>query len=206
MKEQLCHCIESRMTHKLALCCQLEKSSKIKKFKDWLTEVKRVDHLLKAERVDFNVLTKATCEVSRCNTFTELSHCANMNTNNHTGTSSAYSNCSMLPKLLNSEHKLLYNNKGCLKCHCVFINHCSSNCPNDFPNASKYKTLTQIFVNMIKSHIKKSLAMVVPFEEEEALASITVVMSSLSNPVVYMPRNTSNMIKGNDGSDTSGSC
>ena len=61
-KEALCHCIESGMSQKLALCCRLEKTGKAAKFEDWLMEIK---HLMHMERVGFEALAKSTCEASR---------------------------------------------------------------------------------------------------------------------------------------------
>jgi hypothetical protein len=84
-KDQLRHRIESGMNQKLALRCRLEKSSKVNKFKDWLTKVKCIDNLQRAERADFKALAKATREATRCNnTFAEPSHCANTNNDNNT--------------------------------------------------------------------------------------------------------------------------
>ncbi|KIM71555.1 hypothetical protein PILCRDRAFT_45453, partial [Piloderma croceum F 1598] len=50
-------------------------------------------------------------------------------------------------KLLNSEWKLLNENKGCVKCHNFFENYRAANCPNNFPNPATYKTLMQADVD-----------------------------------------------------------
>jgi hypothetical protein len=93
-----------------------------------------------------------------------------------------------LPRLLDSERKLLYDNQGCLKCHRVFVNHRSNNCPNKFPDATVYKTLTQAFVDMISQCVnKKSAAAVLPQGDDDNVQPIAVVMGSSSNPVAYMP-------------------
>jgi len=63
----------------------------------------------------------------------------------------------------------------------------------------------QSTVDAIKVHVKKSFAAVIPLKEDETPMPIAIVMGSLSNPVMYMPSNASNMIKEEDGSDTSGS-
>ena len=64
-KEKLRHRIESGMSQKLALRCRLEKTSKIEEFKEWITEIKRVDDLIRAERTEFESLAKATREMGR---------------------------------------------------------------------------------------------------------------------------------------------
>jgi len=49
---------------------------------------------------------------------------------------------SCCPKLLNSKLKLLNEHKGCRKCRRFYVSHTKVNCPNDWPNASSYCTLT----------------------------------------------------------------
>jgi hypothetical protein len=58
--EQLHHCIESRMNPKLALHVCLEKGDKYKTLPSWLTKIKCIDDLMRAECVDFDALAKAT--------------------------------------------------------------------------------------------------------------------------------------------------
>lgn len=160
-KENIRHRLEAGMNAKLALRCCLEKSSQIKKFESWLNEVKCVDDLLHNEQSDFEAMAKASREASRrSNVLTEPSRRGN---NNAFASGSANSTSRVaLPRLLDSERKLLYDNNSCLKCHCVFVSHRSNNCPNEFPNAASYKTLTQAFVDLIKQCVKKPLAAVVP--------------------------------------------
>jgi hypothetical protein len=96
-----------------------------------------------------------------------------------------------LPKLLEAERCLLYDNEGCLKCCRVYVDHCSTNCPNNFPNPSTYKPLTQTFVDAIKSRIKKPVAAVVNADASTSYAApIAAVMGTAINPVAYMPTNT----------------
>jgi hypothetical protein len=205
-KDSLRHRIESGMAQKLALRCRLEKSSKTEVFKDWLTEVKRVDDLIRAERADFEALAKATRDAGRRNsTLTEPSRRAN--TSNNTPSSSASARVS-LPKLSDVERKLLFDNEGCLKCRRVFVSHRSSNCPNDFPNATTYKPLTQSTVDAISKRVQKNVASVVAATDNVAATSSTqpvaVVMGVSANPVAYMPSNMSNVIEGDSVySDTS---
>jgi hypothetical protein len=196
--ESLRHRIESGMTQKLALRCRLEKLSKTEAFKDWLTEVKHVDDLVRAERADFEMLAKATRDAGRrTNTLTEPSR--RVNTNNN-GTSASTSTRVNLPKLTDVERRLLYDNDGCLKCRRVFVTHRTHNCPNDFPDPTTYKPLTQMFVDAINRHGKKNVASVMLTGENTvtpvSAQPIAVVMGTSSNPVAYMPSNTSNVIEG----------
>lgn len=160
--------------------------------------------MVRTERSDFEALTKTTHKNNRhSNTFAEPSHCINTN--------QQLSSYVVIPKLLNSEHRLLYDNEGCLKCHCVFINHHSNNCPNSFLDAMKYKTLMQYTVDVIRQHIKnlKPLVTALPLDDVSfdnntlPLNPVATIMGTSSNPVTYMPSNASNMIEGESDSDNS---
>jgi hypothetical protein len=119
-KHDLRQCIESGMTQKLALCCRLKRCNEATGLEKWLIEVKHVDDLLRIERAEFESLTKATHNAGRRNnTFAEPSHHANV----APASSSSLSTRISLPKLTPIEHKLIYDNEGCLKCRRVFINH-----------------------------------------------------------------------------------
>jgi hypothetical protein len=111
----------------------------------------------------------------------------------------------LLPKLLDSEHKLLYDNEVCLKCHHPFIAHCSHTCPNDFLEPASYKTLIQGQVDYIKHNMKKSVgAMVAPVHEDSSSANpIAVVMGMSNNPIMYMPPKASSVIEGEGDSSNS---
>jgi hypothetical protein len=122
-KEALRHRIESGLSPKLALRCRLVKAAKIEKFEDWLSEIKRVDDLIRAERSDFEALAKSTRENSRrANALSEPSRRLNTNTATTASSSTITSsqNRVTLPKLTELERKLLYDNEGCLKCRRFF--------------------------------------------------------------------------------------
>jgi hypothetical protein len=131
------------MNQKLALQCCLGKLSKVENFEKLLTEIRHINNLVRAEKAKFESLARATCETTRhTNTLAELSHCVNAHSIPVAPTTS--DSYIVLLKLLETGHHLLYNNNGCLKCHHVYIDHHSTNCPNNFPNPSIYKTLTQV--------------------------------------------------------------
>jgi hypothetical protein len=171
----------------------------------WLNKVTHINELIDAEcteRIDFDNASKNTHENSRCtNTLPEPSRCINTN-------SSDKFSCISLPKLTPVEHQLLYDNDGCLKCHRFFVPHCSTDCPNDFPNVSNYKPLTQSFVDLIKRRIKKPVAAIAlssNAEDATVLVPMTVaaMMGMSSNPTGYMAPNHTSVIEGDSFSDGS---
>jgi hypothetical protein len=140
-KEKLRHRIESGMNQKLALRCRLEKSSKVEDFEKWLAEIRRIDDLVRAEKAEFESLAKATRETTRCtNTLAEPSHHANAHS--VPAAPAASDSCLVLPKLLETERRLLYDNEGCLKCRRVYVDHRSnttaSSCSNTYYCTSHY--------------------------------------------------------------------
>jgi len=207
-EDKLRHRIESGMDQKLALRCRLEKSSKIEGFNLWITEVKRIDDLVRAERANFESLAKATREAGRRNNnLCEPSRRGNAYNppSSSANTANSASSRPMLPRLTDAERQLLYDNEGCLKCRRVFVPHRSAQCPNDFPNPATYKPLTQTFVDAIKTRVKKTVAAVYqpndePSTSPNAVMPIAVVMGSSNNPIAYMPPNASNVFEG--GSDS----
>jgi hypothetical protein len=165
-------------------------------------EVKHVDHLLRADCAELENLQKAHRDATRrANTLTEPSRNANVAPSSSSRTA--------LPKLLDTERQLLFDNEGCLKCRRVFVSHRSADCPNDFPNAANYKVLTQAFVDLIKQRVKKPIASITQPSDNAATTStvnalpVAVVMGSSSAPVAYMPANTSNVIGSGEDSDSS---
>ena len=77
-----------------------------------------------------------------------------------------------LPALTDDECKILCDNSGCFKCCLPFQSHTSHDCPNGFPNAATYKSLS---LNDVKRLQKKSVAnkaSVTAVESEELIAVI----------------------------------
>ncbi|KAJ7180007.1 hypothetical protein C8R43DRAFT_1117349 [Mycena crocata] len=58
------------------------------------------------------------------------------------------------PKLTEDEKTLLDDNNGCQKCCRFFIGHVGHNCPNDWPDAASYETLTQAHVDRARANAK----------------------------------------------------
>jgi hypothetical protein len=152
-KDQLCNQIEAGMNPKVTLRICLEKAGdKSKKLEAWIDDIRRIDELIRAENANFESIVRAPCETTRhVNTLAEPSCHINSNTSSasHINAPSSSSHPT-LPKLTPSEHQLLFDNEGCLKCHRVFVPHRSAVCPNDFPDPSNYKPLTQSFVVLLQ--------------------------------------------------------
>jgi hypothetical protein len=55
-EDKLCYRIESGMSQKLVLRCRLEKSSQVKQFPKWITEIRRIDDLMRNEKSEFEAL------------------------------------------------------------------------------------------------------------------------------------------------------
>ena len=217
-KDQLCNRIKAGMNSKLALHVRLKKANdKTKSLSDWFDDIKDVDELICAETANFESIAKASRESTRCaNVLVEPSRCTNTN-NNLMAHNTAFSLNSRptLPKLTSVERQLLFDNKGCLKCCHIFVPHRSSTCPNDFPDPTNYKLLTQSFVDAIKKRLGKPTPAVMPTVHDTNTAStsasasasilvpVAAVMGTVHNPAVYMPSNVSNVIEGDSDSDLS---
>jgi hypothetical protein len=199
---QIHHCIESGMNPKLTLHCRLEKIETDGTLSVWLNEVTRIDELIDVQRIDFDNASKNTHENSRCtNALPEPSRHIDTNSNNN------FSRVS-LPKLTPVQCQLLYDNDSCLKCRCVFVLHRSTDCPNNFPNASNYKPLTQSFVDLIKRHVKKPVAAIASSSNAEdptvpIPTTVAAVMGMSNNPTGYMAPNHTSVIKGDSFSNDS---
>jgi hypothetical protein len=118
--DQLRHRLEAGMGELLARRCANTKVNQEKSLKKWLTDVKRVDDLMRAERKEFEVIAQATRETTRRNN--PLGEPSNrVNTNAHTnaprgGGNPSNNSSNRLPKLTENECQLLFNNDSCLKC------------------------------------------------------------------------------------------
>ena len=209
--EQLRHRMESGMNAKLALRCRLEKAGANKDnvpltLVAWLDAIKCVDELIRSKHADFHELALKACKSTRhSNTLAEPSRRINSNNTTNASSSASSSNRPILPKLTSVERQLLYDNEGCLKCRRVYVTHRSTSCPNDFPEPTAYKPLTQSFVDLIKRRLRKPIAAVMNDDNSMPNAPVTpvaAVMGTVNNPTAYMPTNTENVIEGDSGSDS----
>lgn len=105
--------------------------------------------------------------------------------------------------------KLLRKNNSCSKCHHLLVYYQSKHCPNNFPDATMYKTLTSHNLEIAQCNdkrIKKPITITVhdlqlKGDNINILNLITIIMGQSISPITYMPPNLSNMIKGSSDSD-----
>jgi hypothetical protein len=149
--DKLHHQLGAGMEIRLSKKVSSEKLNKVVDFRKWLNKVRRCDEILRAEREEYERIAKEARDSShRVNNVNEPSSRRVPNNNTFasmtasTATSASRKQC---PKLLDSECKLLNDNEGCLKCRKFCVDHRTVNCPNDFPNPTAYKTLTQANVD-----------------------------------------------------------
>ena len=90
----------------------------------------------------------------------------------------------MLPKLTDAERMLLFNNEGCLKCRRFLVNHRSANCPNDFPPALNYKTLTAEDVNAARHKTSKTITIVADTSRGSGSLPIAAIMPPTNDSAV----------------------
>ena len=225
--DKLRHQLGAGMEVRLSKKVSSEKVNKTLDFRKWLNEVKRCDDVLRTEREEYECIAKENRDTSRRNNYTNEPsfHRAPSNNNNSsqtapfastTNTPSIQKQC---PKLLDSERKLLNENEGCLKCRCFFVEHRATNCPNDLPSPTTYKSLTQSDVDHIKCGRGKGVAAVAfsntaPNSASAASSSeqpvshpVVAVLGMSRNPTAYITPNASSVIGGLDAnnSDSSGS-
>lgn len=81
---------------------------------------------------------------------------------------------------------MLNDNVGCYKCHQFFQNHTTLTCPNDFPDAKGYATLTAADVET--AHSKKHTKPIVAVVEDELVAKRACAADKGVEPIaIVMP-------------------
>jgi hypothetical protein len=211
-EDKLRHQIEVGMMDKLAKHCKAEKVQNVDGLRPWLLEVKHVNDGLRAQSLEFEEIARNTCYESRkTNHLSEPSRHANTNMASGSTVSPAVGTGTRgrVPKLKASERKLLYANKGCLKCRHLFVDHVMANCPNNFPDPLKYKTITQAMVDTAKAQFGKNVGAIThdsgndSFQSVQAPHLVAAVMSSSNYPSAYMPPNASAILEGGDSDSDS---
>lgn len=114
-------------------------------------------------------------------------------TNTATGTSATTARrTDRVPPLTASERALLAENEGCYKCRRFFVKHQSSSCPNGYPVAKDYHTLTSdMVVRARKVHVEPSTAAARAGSSAKVAAIISAPPSPEGNTVAAV-------INGND--------
>ncbi|KIM78087.1 hypothetical protein PILCRDRAFT_11524 [Piloderma croceum F 1598] len=142
------HQINASMEDRLSKKLSSKKVNKVADFHKWLNEVRSCDEGLRAEREEYERIARDNHESFHCANYSNnppSHHTPYTNNLPATGASAVAPAISsepqkQCPKLLDSERKLLNNNKGCVKCCNSFENHHAANCPNNFLNPTTYKT------------------------------------------------------------------
>jgi hypothetical protein len=167
-QEKLRHCIEVGMNDLLAHRCANAKANKEGEIKKWLADMKRIEDTMRAERREFEEIAKVACDNGRhSNALGEPSNHTNVSSTRDAAKGAPISG--KLPKLTELERRLLFDNEGCLKCCRFFVNHKSATCPNNWPTAAGYRTLTQVDVDRAHGAGRgKSVVTAVNANENEA--------------------------------------
>jgi len=214
---KLRHQINAGMEVHLSKKVSSEKLNKVIGFCKWLSEVRRCDDILHTEREEYERIAKDNHDSSRCvNHFNDPSSCHVPNNNTLSApilsTSSAPSAPrKQCPKLLDTKHKLLNDNDGCVKCRNFFQEHRAADCPNDFPNPATYKTLMQTNIDHARCGRTKcvaavnttSIANMSVLSNESITHPVAAVLGMSNNPTVYVAPNASSVL-GNGDYNSSG--
>jgi hypothetical protein len=188
LREQL----EARMDATLCKECDSKKINEEKDLDKWLGLVKDVDEKMREERNQARAdVEEIACSLIRKRTFsstgiTEPSHHINVQrrtpatmndsqNENCTSASTSYKQKTgniHVPRLTDNERTLLHNNNGCTKCRNFFVGHRALDCPNDWPNAATYRTLTQADVDTAKRNCRGKTAPVAAAVPIDPIASV----------------------------------
>jgi hypothetical protein len=199
-KDKLCHQLEANIEKCLAARCQHDKVDETADFDKWLKSVKHIDDLLIAECKEMEAIMKVGRESTRRSaSLAEPSRRFNAPAQNSSASGSTAAQ-HFIPKLTDGEKKLLAENEGCYKCRHFFVTHRSHECPTGFPSAATYKTLTTKDVDAARRGNKaKPIAAVtahISNDENNSTSArpITMVMGQVTDPVAYIPSNSSSVI------------
>ncbi|KIM86037.1 hypothetical protein PILCRDRAFT_5110 [Piloderma croceum F 1598] len=217
--DKLRHQINAGMEVRLSKKVSSKKLNKVVDFRKWLNEVRSCDEGLRVEREEYERIARDNCESFRCVNHSNNPHSRRISYTNNLPTTGAPAVSSeprkQCPKLLDSKHKLLNNNEGCVECCNFFENHRAANCPNNFLNPATYKTLMQVDVDRAWRTCGKCVAAVTAISPADTSSSsdgtshhpVTAVLGFSHNLVAYVAPNASSVFKRSlDGdSDSSGS-
>jgi hypothetical protein len=104
-----------------------------------------------------------------------------------------------LLKLTDTKRTLLFDNEGCLKCRQFFVNHHSTNCPNEFPSGAGYKALTPDDVKSAHCKMSNPVASVAESSCGSGILLIAAIMPPMNDSVV-LEGDSSDLSKDSDDS------
>lgn len=169
--------LESHMNSDLAAEYRMTILSKETDFRVWLDMVRLLDE----KRVRDAAKIEAALRTSNKKPF-QPSRTANSSFTAKTDSKPR----TRIPPLTVDERQLLKDNSGCFKCRRFFQTHTTPTCPNDFPEAKGYKTLTTEDVEAARKKRAKPVASIIEEEPtpkrarfmEEDTDAVAVVMPS----------------------------
>jgi hypothetical protein len=202
--------LEANLKPSLSRACNNERVSE-ETLDKWLDKVKILDEKkhrehqqqwVDAEEASHSHLKRNTTSAGlsdssrRYNTFCSM---ATTEKGNGGGKPKHFDATKALPKLTDAERTLLFDNEGCLKCHRFLVNHCSANCPNDFPPTLTYKTLTAEDINAARRKTGKAIASVVDISHRSGSLLIAAIMPP-TNDNTILEGDSADLLKDSDDS------
>lgn len=152
--------LDANMNTRLAHICIKEKTNNVVAFLAWIKEVNKHDierihaeEASKAWATDMYKINRAQEAVSASAAVAVARNTRNNSSRSRTGPNTASSSSTTsatssipvsehLPRLTDDERTILNENQGCVKCRKCFAGHRADTCPNGFPAAATYHTLT----------------------------------------------------------------
>ncbi|KAG1849853.1 hypothetical protein C8R48DRAFT_778448 [Suillus tomentosus] len=130
--------LEANMCEELTIPVLRANLADTSSLKTWIEEVKHLDDKRLEDLASHKRIAEDIYKASKRNAFT----------NNKTSSSKAYnpssSSASCLGSLTETERTLLMKHRGCFKCRKFYVSHQSKDCTDGAPDASAYKTLTEL--------------------------------------------------------------
>ena len=119
--------------------------------RDWIETVKEEDEFVVSERAMVKEMAKEMYRAEQRVVRVGGGRTMGTKIDNTAPTRpTASTSSSTLPKLTPAERALIFDHQGCFKCRQLYVNHKGANCPNDFPAAHTYKTLTAEYAEAVR--------------------------------------------------------
>ena len=181
----LCNQLDAHLDNDLKDHIKHSEAKKEKTLKSWINVVHHLDETQISKNKCHQELIEESlnqchlkCQVTDANA---LHNETNRNCHNYTSSSSTDTTSSSsyvpLPTLLDSEHTLLNEHKGCMKCRKLYVSHRSRDCPTGFPRGKGHKTLSITDVLTTKRS-KYTSTTVPPAKSTSKLVAATVPSSN----------------------------
>jgi len=157
--ERLCYYLESHMHADLLADYRLADVAAEKDLCKWIEKVRLLDEKRLRDILRQKGAVEAALRASNRRPL-QASHMTNVRSRDTKAAAEGKTRVH-LPPLTKEERKLLQDNSGCFKCCRFFQNHTTPTCPNDFPEAKGYTTLTAADVETARTKQRAKLTTVV---------------------------------------------